>query len=66
MAFRARCLGDRSLRRVLKVGMLDVGYKHFAPQEVGSSLLIIWCCVRGGIYGKCVPALATHLDTGIL
>lgn len=41
--------------RVLKVEMLDVGHKPFAPQEeVGSSLLITWCCVRGGIYGKCV------------
>lgn len=53
--------------RVLKVGMLDVGYKPFAPQEeVGGFLLIIWCCVRGGLYGQCVPTLAAHLDTGIL
>ena len=51
---------------VLKVGMPDDRSEPFAPQEVGSSLLTIWCCVKGGIYGKCVPALATHLDTGIL
>lgn len=36
--------------RVLKVEMFDVGHKPFAPQEeVGSSLLTTWCCIRGGI-----------------
>ena len=44
MAFRDRCLKTPQVG-VLKVGVLDVGFKPFAPQGKagsGSSLLIIW------------------------
>lgn len=42
---------------------IDAGSKLYAHREklgVGSSLLIVWCCARDGIYGEsvCLPFLA--------
>ena len=55
--------------RVLKAGMQMWVTNPLLLRKklgVGGSLLIIWCCVRDGIYGKCVSAFATHFDGGIL
>ena len=40
---------------LLKVRVLDVGSKLFTLQgeaEAEDSLLIVWCCIRGGVYDK--------------
>ena len=59
LVFKDRCLGSfLSQVWVLRVGEPNVGFKHFAPQGktwgVLSSLLIIDCCVGGGVYGDIV------------
>lgn len=44
----------------LQVGASDVGFKPFTPQrEAGSSLLVVCCHVRDGVYSEtvCQPLL---------
>lgn len=53
---------------VLKVGVLDVESKLFAPRKEvggGSSLLIVWyCAMEARFTGKCVSAFLVHFNAG--